>query len=182
MLNAIGKSLYNLLPIIVASLFSSAQVNASEKMAAPLIGATQWLNSTPLSIEKMHGKVVLVDFWTYSCGNCLNALPQVKAWNEKYRTQGLVVIGVHTPESPAEKNQQHVEQAIKRLGITYPVAMDNQYAIWDAYKNKYWPAQYLIDSQGHIRYQHEGDGAYQDIELKIQTLLKEAQQSNNNNH
>jgi thiol-disulfide isomerase/thioredoxin len=163
------------LAILIAGVFSSAPVVASDRIAAPLTGATQWLNSTPLNSEMLRGKVVLVDFWTYSCSNCLNALPHVKAWDEKYRAQGLVVIGVHTPEFAAEQNQQNVEQAIKRLGVTYPVAMDNHYAIWNAYGNKYWPAQYLIDAQGQLRYQHYGEGAYNEIESKIHALLEEAQ-------
>jgi thiol-disulfide isomerase/thioredoxin len=166
----------SMLAISMAGVFLSAQVVASDRMAAPLTGATQWLNSTPLNGEMLRGKVVLVDFWTYSCSNCLNALPHVKAWDEKYRSQGLVVIGVHTPEFDAEKNRQNVEQAIKRLGVAYPVAMDNQYTIWNAYGNKYWPAQYLIDAQGRLRYQHYGEGAYREIESNIQALLKEAQQ------
>ena len=167
------------LAVLIAGVFSSAPVVASDHMAAPLTGATQWLNSPPLNIEMLRGKVVLVDFWTYSCSNCLNALPHVKAWDEKYRAQGLAVIGVHTPEFDAEKNRQNVEQAIKRLGVTYPVAMDNEYAIWGAYGNKYWPAQYLIDAQGQLRYQHYGEGAYREIEAGIQDLLKEAQQVGN---
>jgi thiol-disulfide isomerase/thioredoxin len=159
----------------MTGLFLSFNVAASNNMAASLKDATQWLNSTPLNSEKLHGKVVLVDFWTYSCSNCLNALPHVKFWDEKYRSQGLIVIGVHTPESDAEKNLQNVTYAIKRLGVTYPVAMDNQYVIWNAFENKYWPAQYLIDAQGHLRYQHYGEGEYQKIESQIQELLKEVQ-------
>lgn len=161
--------------IFIAGAFSPAPVMAKDRVAAPLTGATQWLNSPPLTGAMLRDKVVLVDFWTYSCSNCLNALPHVKAWDEKYRAQGLMVIGVHTPEYDAEKNQQNVEQAIKRLGVAYPVAMDNQYAIWNAYENKYWPAQYLIDAKGQLRYQHYGEGAYQEIESKIRELLKEAQ-------
>jgi thiol-disulfide isomerase/thioredoxin len=164
------------LAVLISGVFSSAPVVAGDRSAAPLTGATQWLNSPPLSREMLRGRVLLVDFWTYSCSNCLNALPRVKAWDEKYRPKGLVVIGVHTPEFDAEKNQQNVEQAVKRLGVTYPVAMDNEYAIWNAYGNKYWPAQYLIDAQGRLRYQHYGEGAYQEIEARIQALLKEAQQ------
>jgi len=140
----------------------------------PLTGATRWLNSPPLSREMLRGKVVLVDFWTYSCINCLRTLPYLKAWHEKYRAQGLVIIGVHAPEFAFEKDLQNVEKAIRDLGITYPVAMDNQYAIWNAYKNEYWPAHYLIDAQGKIRHQHFGEGAYQETEQMIQTLLKEA--------
>lgn len=142
----------------------------------PLIGATQWLNTPPLNSEMLHGKVVLVDFWTYSCINCLRTLPYLKAWDEKYRAQGLVIIGVHAPEFAFEKDQRNVEKAIRDMGITYPVAMDNQYAIWNAYKNEYWPAHYLIDANGKIRHQHFGEGAYQETEQMIQALLKEAHQ------
>jgi cytochrome c biogenesis protein CcdA/thiol-disulfide isomerase/thioredoxin len=139
-----------------------------------LAGATHWLNSPPLNNEMLRGKVVLVDFWTYSCINCLRTLPYLKAWHEKYRDQGLVIIGVHTPEFAFEKEQHNVEQAIKDLGITYPVAMDNQYTIWNAFKNDAWPAHYLIDAQGRIRQQHLGEGAYEETEQMIQLLLKES--------
>jgi cytochrome c biogenesis protein CcdA/thiol-disulfide isomerase/thioredoxin len=139
-----------------------------------LTGATRWLNSPPLTREMLRGKVVLVDFWTYSCINCLRTLPYLKAWNEKYRDKGLIIIGIHTPEFAFEKDQKNVEQAIHDLGITYPVAMDNQYALWNAFKNESWPAHYLIDGQGRIRDQHFGEGAYQETEQMIQILLKEA--------
>jgi thiol-disulfide isomerase/thioredoxin len=121
----------------------------------------------------LRGKVVLVDFWTYSCINCLRTLPYLKAWDEKYRAQGLVIIGVHAPEFAFEKDMKNVEQAVHELGVTYPVAIDNQYAIWNAFKNEYWPAHYLIDAKGRIRDQHFGEGAYQETELRIQSLLKE---------
>ena len=150
--------------------------STDSRLAPPLTGATQWFNSPPLTDEMLRGKVVLVDFWTYSCINCLRTLPYLKAWNEKYRDQGLVIIGVHAPEFAFEKDARNVEQAIRDLGITYPVAMDNQYTIWNAYKNQYWPAHYLIDANGKIRHQHFGEGAYQETELMIQTLLKEAHQ------
>ncbi len=153
-----------------------ANLAAETPTMPPLTGATQWLNSPPLSNEMLRGKVVLVDFWTYSCINCLRTLPYLKAWDEKYRAQGLVIIGVHAPEFAFEKDQHNVEQAIRDLGITYPVAMDNQYAIWNAFSNKYWPAHYLVDAQGRIRHQHFGEGAYQETEQMIQTLLKEAHQ------
>lgn len=142
----------------------------------PLTGATQWFNSPPLTPEMLRGKVVLVDFWTYSCINCLRTLPYLKAWNQKYRDQGLMIIGVHTPEFAFEKDARNVKQAIHDLGVTYPVAMDNQYVIWNAYQNQYWPAHYLVDMNGKIRHQHFGEGAYQETELMIQTLLKEAHQ------
>jgi len=148
----------------------------SNRMAPPLTGEIQWLNSPPLTEAMLRGKVVLVDFWTYSCINCLRTLPYLKAWYEKYRSQGLIIIGVHTPEFAFEKDQGNVERAIRDLGIAYPVVMDNQFAIWNAYKNEYWPAHYLIDAQGWIRQQHFGEGQYQETEQMIQALLKEAHQ------
>jgi thiol-disulfide isomerase/thioredoxin len=153
---------------------TAAKAQAMPPLMPPISGATHWFNSPPLTSEMLRGKVVLVDFWTYSCINCLRTLPYLKAWNEKYRDQGLVIIGVHAPEFAFEKDQRNVEQAIRDLGITYPVAMDNQYAIWNAYKNQYWPAHYLIDAQGQIRDRHFGEGAYQETEQMIQSLLKEA--------
>ena len=144
--------------------------------APALNGATQWLNSPPLTTEMLRGKVVLVDFWTYSCINCLRTLPYLKAWDEKYRAQGLLIIGVHAPEFAFEKDLNNVATAVRDLGIQYPVAIDNQYAIWNAYRNEYWPAHYLIDAQGRIRHQHFGEGAYQETEQMIQTLLKETHQ------
>jgi cytochrome c biogenesis protein CcdA/thiol-disulfide isomerase/thioredoxin len=140
----------------------------------PLTGATQWLNSPPLTREALRGKVVLVDFWTYSCINCLRTLPYIKAWDEKYRAQGLVIIGVHAPEFAFEKDPHNVEQAVRDLGITYPVALDNDYAIWNAYSNRYWPAHYLIDANGRMREHHFGEGSYAETERMIQALLREA--------
>ncbi|MFT4099962.1 MAG: thioredoxin family protein, partial [Burkholderiaceae bacterium] len=143
--------------------------------AAPAFdGATQWLASAPLTGEQLRGKVVLVDFWTYSCINCLRALPYVKAWHEKYHDQGLVVVGVHTPEFAFERDVGNVTKAMKSLGIAYPVAVDNQYAIWRAFRNQYWPAHYLIDAQGRLRYHHFGEGEYAQTERVIQQLLHEA--------
>jgi cytochrome c biogenesis protein CcdA/thiol-disulfide isomerase/thioredoxin len=147
---------------------------ADTGMAPSFVGATQWLNSPALTSESLRGKVVLVDFWTYSCINCLRTLPYLKAWDAKYRSQGLVIVGVHAPEFAFEKDIKNVEQAVRELGVTYPVAIDNEYAIWNAYQNQYWPAHYLIDAQGRIRDQHFGEGAYQETEQMIQTLLKEA--------
>ena len=140
----------------------------------PLDGAVQWLNSPPLSAEALKGKVVLVDFWTYSCINCLRTLPYVKAWAEKYRDQGLVVIGVHAPEFAFERDVGNVTQAMKDLGITYPVAIDNNYKIWRAFNNQYWPAHYFADANGQIRYHHFGEGDYAESERVIQQLLREA--------
>jgi cytochrome c biogenesis protein CcdA/thiol-disulfide isomerase/thioredoxin len=140
----------------------------------PLDGAVQWLNSPPLTAEALKGKVVLVDFWTYSCINCLRTLPYVKAWAEKYRDQGLVVIGVHAPEFAFERNVGNVTKAMKDLGINYPVAIDNDFKIWRAFNNEYWPAHYFADAQGRIRYHHFGEGEYAESERVIQQLLKEA--------
>jgi cytochrome c biogenesis protein CcdA/thiol-disulfide isomerase/thioredoxin len=144
----------------------------------PLDGAIQWLNSPPLSAEALKGKVVLVDFWTYSCINCIRAIPYVKAWAEKYKDQGLVVIGVHAPEFAFEKNVENVKKAIGDLGITYPVAIDNDYAIWRAFDNQYWPAHYFIDAEGRIRHHHFGEGEYDQSERVIQELLAEAGKQN----
>ncbi|WP_025129511.1 cytochrome c biogenesis protein DipZ [Pseudomonas sp. PH1b] len=139
-----------------------------------LDGAVQWLNSPPLSAEALKGKVVLVDFWTYSCINCLRSLPYVKAWAEKYRDQGLVVIGVHAPEFAFERDVANVTKAMEDLGISYPVAIDNDYRIWRAFNNQYWPAHYFADAQGRIRYHHFGEGQYAESERVIQQLLREA--------
>jgi cytochrome c biogenesis protein CcdA/thiol-disulfide isomerase/thioredoxin len=139
-----------------------------------LDGAVQWLNSTPLSAAQLKGKVVLVDFWTYSCINCLRTLPYVKAWAEKYHDQGLVVIGVHAPEFAFERDVNNVSKAMRDLGINYPVALDNDYKIWRSFDNQYWPAHYFADAQGRIRYHHFGEGAYAESEQVIQQLLREA--------
>jgi cytochrome c biogenesis protein CcdA/thiol-disulfide isomerase/thioredoxin len=139
-----------------------------------LSGATAWLNSRPLSPEALRGKVVLVDFWTYSCINCLRALPFVKMWYEKYKDHGLVVIGVHAPEFAFEKNLANVRRAVSDLGITYPVALDDNYAIWQGFNNQYWPAHYFIDADGHIRSHHFGEGNYEESEQTIRRLLGEA--------
>lgn len=139
-----------------------------------LSGAVQWLNSPPLTAESLRGKVVLVDFWTYSCINCLRTLPYVKAWAEKYHDQGLVVIGVHAPEFAFERDIDNVTKAAKKLGVTYPVAIDNDYRIWRAFNNQYWPAHYFIDAAGQLRYTHFGEGDYAGSERVIQALLRQA--------
>ena len=139
-----------------------------------LAGAVTWLNSPPLTAEGLKGKVVLVDFWTYSCINCLRTLPYVKAWAERYREQGLVVIGVHTPEFAFEKRLDNVRKAVADFGLGYPIAVDNDYAIWRAFKNRYWPAHYFIDAEGRIRHHHFGEGGYERSEQVIRELLAEA--------
>ena len=137
-------------------------------------GATAWFNSPALTPQTLRGKVVLVDFWTYSCINCLRALPYVKAWYQKYKDHGLVVIGVHAPEFAFEKDPANVSRAIRDLGIAYPVALDDSYAIWQGFNNQYWPAHYFIDAAGHIRAHHFGEGSYRESEQLIRTLLTEA--------
>ena len=138
-----------------------------------LSGAVAWLNSPPLNAGRLKGSVVLVDFWTYSCINCLRSIPYVRAWAEKYKDSGLVVIGVHTPEFAFEKDLDNVRRAVSELKITYPVALDNDYKIWKAFNNSYWPADYLVDATGHIRFHHFGEGKYDETEQQIQQLLKE---------
>ncbi len=137
-------------------------------------GATAWLNSPPLSAAGLRGKVVLVDFWTYTCINWLRTLPYVRAWAEKYREHGVVVIGVHTPEFPFEHNIENVRRAARDMRVSYPIAIDNDYAIWDAFNNHYWPALYLVDAQGRIRAHQFGEGAYEQSEMMLQQVLAEA--------
>lgn len=134
-------------------------------------GIQQWFNTPALSLAALQGQVVLVDFWTYACINCLRTLPHVNRWADTYRNQGLVVVGVHTPEFAFERSATNVQAAIKRHGVKHPVAMDNGYATWKAYENRYWPAHYLVDGRGRIRYRHFGEGEYARTEAAIQTLL-----------
>jgi thiol-disulfide isomerase/thioredoxin len=144
----------------------------AKPVAAPeFAGIDTWLNSPPLSMQQLRGKVVLVDFWTFDCINCVRTLPYVKAWYDKYKDQGLVVVGVHTPEYPFERKTENVKEAIKRFDIKYPVAQDNRYATWGAYNNQYWPAAYLIDKSGRIVYTHFGEGDYAETEATIKRLL-----------
>jgi len=143
-----------------------------------LDGATGWLNSPPLTNQQLRGKVVLVDFWTYSCINCLRAMPFVHEWERRYRDHGLVVIGVHTPEFAFERDPRNVMKAVQQLKVEYPVALDNQYTIWRAFNNRYWPAQYFVDAQGNIRGHQFGEGNYARSEQMIRRLLTEAGQTN----
>lgn len=142
--------------------------------APEIVGINNWLNSGPLTITGLTGKVILVDFWTYTCINCIRTLPYVTGWYEKYKEKGLVVIGVHTPEFEFEKKTENVLNAIKMFGVSYPVAQDNDYKTWNSFNNNYWPAKYLIDSSGHLRQTHFGEGNYEETELAIQALLAEA--------
>ena len=145
---------------------------AAVKGEAPeFSGITNWFNSAPLKLADLRGKVVLVDFWTYGCVNCVNTLPHVTALYEKYRDRGLVIVGVHTPEFPFERSAGNVQAALKRHGITYPVAQDNDSATWNAWRNQYWPAQYIVDQNGRVVFQHAGEGQYEEIDRTIARLL-----------
>lgn len=139
--------------------------------APELVGIDAWINSPPLTIQGLKGHVVLIDFWTYSCINCIRTLPHLEEWDSRYRDKGLVIIGVHTPEFEFEKNIENVKKAVEQLGISYPVAIDNQYKTWSAYQNNYWPAHYLIDQEGNIRMTHFGEGDYVEMENAIRALL-----------
>jgi len=136
-------------------------------------GIEGWLNSEPLTKTGLQGKVVLVDFWTYSCVNCLRTLPHLMAWHQNYSQSGLVIVGVHSPEFEFEKNRANVEAAVKKFRIEYPIALDNNMSTWHAYKNHYWPAHYFVDRAGKIRYHHFGEGGYRHSEQVIRALLQE---------
>ncbi len=146
----------------------------SQSELASIERADEWLNSPPLTASALRGKVVLVDFWTYTCINWMRTLPYVRAWAEKYRDQGLVVICVHAPEFAFEKNISNVRWAVKDMRIDYPIAVDSDHVIWRAFKNQYWPALYFVDAQGRVRHQYFGEGAYEQSEMIIQALLTEA--------
>ncbi|WP_140726639.1 thioredoxin family protein [Pseudomonas sp. Hp2] len=172
------------LTLLAACIFASAcspnvaadPVEPTHTAPAPLApefkGIDRWLNGPPQSLRQLRGKVVLVEFWTYSCINCIHVLPHVKQWHEKYRDQGLVVVGVHTPEYGYERKLENLQAAVARFSIGYPVAQDNGYQTWNAYRNQYWPALYLIDQEGRIVYQHFGEGGYDATEARIRELLR----------
>jgi len=142
------------------------------KVRAPEIGRV-WLNSTPLSFRQLRGQVVLVDFWDYTCVNCIRTLPYVQAWHERYRDKGLTVIGVHTPEFTFAQYESNVERGIREFGLTYPIVIDSNREIWKAFANRYWPTKYLLDKDGYLRYGHFGEGGYGECEQVIQELLRE---------
>jgi len=141
--------------------------------APEITGLTNWINSNSISsMNELKGKVVLIDFWTYSCNNCVNTIPHVKAWYKKYNHEGLVVLGIHTPEFKFEYDVNNVKHAVRKHGIMFPVALDNEFKLWRAYNNQYWPAFYLIDKNGIVRYTHFGEGRYKEMEAAIVGLLK----------
>ena len=137
-------------------------------------GITQWLSSDPLTMEGLRGQVVLIDFWTYTCINCIRTLPYLIEWNEKYADKGLTIVGVHAPEFEFEKVTENVIEASAELGVVWPVAQDNDFRTWRSYNNRFWPAKYLIDANGLVRYRHFGEGAYDETEEQIRNLLTEA--------
>jgi thiol-disulfide isomerase/thioredoxin len=147
---------------------ASQQIGAA---APDFAGINGWLNSPPLDMKQLKGKVVLVDFWTFDCINCAHTIPHVEDWYARYRDQGLMVVGVHTPEYSFEHDTGNLKNAVRRLGIQYPIAQDNQYATWNAYGNQYWPALYLFDRSGRLVYSHLGEGRYGETEQQIRTLL-----------
>jgi len=178
---AIAAGGLGMTPIVAFSKDSSAEQETAPAIRLPiegdfpsLDGATQWLNSQPLKPPNLRGKVVLVDFWTYTCINWLRTVPYVRAWADKYKDQGLVVIGVHSPEFEFEKNIENVRRASAALRIDYPIAIDSDHTIWRAFRNQYWPALYFVDAAGHIRHHQFGEGEYEQSELIIQQLLAEA--------
>ena len=156
------------------SLACSAPAHASSNALTSLRGATGWLNSPPLAPDVLSGRVVLVDFCTYTCINWLRSLPYVRAWSERYQQAGLVVIGAHTPEFSFERDTDNVRRALAELRVSYPVAIDNEYAIWNGFHNRYWPAVYLVDARGQLRFRHFGEGEYEETEDEIRRLLTEA--------
>ncbi len=155
-----------------ASIVTPATGN--EQTVPEIRGISSWINSDPLTFEEQRGKVVLVDFWTYTCVNCIRTLPYLKAWHEKYSDKGLVIVGVHTPEFEFEKDRDNVIEATEGFGLEWPIAQDNDFRTWRAFNNRYWPAKYLVDKDGLIRYTHFGEGAYEETELWIRGLLEEA--------
>jgi thiol-disulfide isomerase/thioredoxin len=157
-----------------ATLHPAAAALPIEGALPSLGGAIEWLNTQPLSAAGLRGHVVLIDFWTYTCINWLRTLPYVRAWAEKYKQHGLVVVSVHTPEFAFEQNIENVRRAAKDLRVHYPIAIDNDYTIWRAFDNHYWPALYFVDAQGHIRHHHFGEGQYEQSEMILQQLLAEA--------
>jgi len=142
--------------------------------AAEIIDIESWINSEPLTLENLKGKVVLIDFWTYSCINCIRTLPHLSGWYEKYKNNGFVLLSVHSPEFEFEKDRENVLAAVKKYGLNYPVALDNNFSTWKAYSNRYWPAHYLVDAKGNLRFTHFGEGRYKETESAIQKLLLEA--------
>jgi len=159
--------------LIRSSFGSSTEYKSSESAAAPELAAGEWINSAPVKLSELRGRVVLIEFWTFGCINCRNTLPFVKSWNDRYREKGLTVIGVHSPEFEEERKVEHLRNEVSSLGIHYPVVTDNDYQTWKAYQVEAWPTVFLLDKQGRIRWMHVGEGNYDETERLIQKLLAE---------
>lgn len=155
-----------------AALASSVRVKPAEaaSLAPEFVGIDGWLNSGALTMRGLRGQVVLVNFFARACSNCIAAIPHIRGWHARYRGRGFTVVGVHTPELPAEKSRPALEAAVQRFGLTYPIAIDNASATWNAWGNRYWPAEYVVDQQGRIVYSHFGEGAYSQTEALIKRL------------
>ena len=152
---------------------SSSTYESSDSAAAPDLASGDWINSEPLKLKDLRGRVVLIDFWTFGCFNCRNTLPFIKRWDDRYRDKGLTVIGVHSPEWDHEKEIENLRSEVASLGISYPVVSDNEYKTWDAYNVAAWPTVFILDKQGRIRWKHVGEGGYDEAERIIQNLLAE---------
>jgi thiol-disulfide isomerase/thioredoxin len=159
--------------LIRSSFGSSIEYKSSESAAAPELAAGEWINSAPLKLNDLRGRVVLVEFWTFGCINCRNTLPYVKSWHDRYQAKGLTVIGVHSPEFDEERRVENLRREVTSLGIRYAVVTDNDYQTWNAYHVEAWPTTFLLDKQGRIRWMHVGEGGYDQAERLIQKLLTE---------
>lgn len=171
----VGATVYGtgLSKLLLRPFRSSAEYKISESATAPELAGGNWINSAPLKLKDLRGRVVLIEFWTFACYNCRNTVPFVKGWDDRYREKGLTIIGVHSPEFDEEKNIENLRREVTSLGITYPVVTDNDYQTWNAYKVEAWPTIFLLDKQGRIRWTHVGEGNYDDTEQRIQKLLAE---------
>jgi len=158
--------------LLLVSVRPSTEYKSSESATAPELATGDWINSEPLMVKDLRGRVVLIEFWTFGCYNCRNTLPYVKSWHDRYREKGLTVIGVHSPEFDDEKNVENLRRQVSSLGITYPVVTDNDYQTWKAYDVEAWPTLFLLDKQGGIRWMHVGEGNYDEAERQIQKLLR----------
>ena len=159
--------------LIRSSFGSSTEYKSFESVTAPELAAGEWINSAPLKLNELRGRVVLIEFWTFGCINCRNTLPFVKSWNDRYQARGLTVIGVHSPEFDEERKVENLRPEVTSLGIRYAVVTDNDYQTWNAYHVEAWPTTFLLDKQGRIRWMHVGEGGYDEAERQIQKLLAE---------
>ena len=175
----VGASVYatGVTKLLLSPFGSSAEYKSSESAAAPELAAGEWINSEPLKLKDLRGRVVLVEFWTFGCYNCRNTLPFVKTWHDRYQGKGVTVIGVHSPEFDEERKVENLRREVTSLGIRYPVVTDNEYQTWNAYHVEAWPTTFLLDKQGRIRWMHVGEGGYDEAERLIQRLLAEDDKS-----